>query len=316
MPGLSRRFAIVIAVVGLLVAPAVASADTNLVTNGDFETGNLTGWTHADAPNSPFDGSWFIYSGTTAPLSDFPVVAPPQGDFAVVADQGGPGRRILYQDVALPAGATKIQLSLLLYYRTQVPIVEQDNLDFSGPPPANEQYRIDVMKPSAPLDSVAAGDILTSVFNTPTGSVMTVAPTERVVDLTPYAGQTVRLRLAEADNEGVFNASVDAISITAHTNAFTIGNLTKDKKKGTALIPVTSPEPGTFQLTGWGIVQSTVPVGAGTTNLLVKTTGKKKKKLKKNGKAKVSPFVTFAPEGLPGHTEQLNINLKKKRKKK
>ena len=34
-------------------------------------------------------------------------------------------------------------------------------------------------------------------------------------DLTPFAGQTVRLRFAEVDGAGFFNASTDAVSITS-----------------------------------------------------------------------------------------------------
>ena len=44
-------------------------------TNGDFETGTLSGWTVVD--NADFPGSWFAYSGTSAPLSGRRVAAPP-----------------------------------------------------------------------------------------------------------------------------------------------------------------------------------------------------------------------------------------------
>jgi hypothetical protein len=37
-------------------------------------------------------------------------------------------------------------------------------------------------------------------------------------DLTPFAGQTVRLRSAEVDDQSFFEASVDAVTITRTTS--------------------------------------------------------------------------------------------------
>src|SRR6266852_631235 len=70
---------------------------TDLVINGDFEAGSLTGWTVRDQAGG--DGSWFIQRGTMSPESGFLVPAPPQGSFAAMTDQFGPGSHILYQDI-------------------------------------------------------------------------------------------------------------------------------------------------------------------------------------------------------------------------
>ena len=59
-----------------------------------------------------------------------------------------------------------------------------------------------------------------------------MAPTPVSVDLTPFAGQTVRLRLAEVDNRFFFNAGADAISISSvPINTFTFGKLTLNKRR-------------------------------------------------------------------------------------
>jgi hypothetical protein len=306
-----------------LVGPAVANAA--VVDNGDFETGNLSGWTLDNSPDDMSAGSWFAYTGTTPPISGMfpgsaPVSPPPQGNFAAITDQGGPGRRILYQDITVPSAGPQY-LTLFVYYSTAVDLASPDSLDPAGPF-ENEQYRIDVMRPTAALDSVAPADVLKTVFRTQTGAPHVLAPTKTIVELASLMGQTVRLRFAEVDNSGVLNAGTDAVSVDS--DLITLGTPRANKKKGTALLPVSVPFPGTLSLSGNGVAQqSTAPaskavaVQAGTTSLLVKATGKKKRKLKRKGKTNVSLTVTYTPTGTttPG-SETTNVKLKKKRKKK
>jgi hypothetical protein len=295
--------------VALLAAPGGAGAA--IVNNGDFETGNLSGWQLSTT--APGEG-WFAYSGTSSPLNDFSIPAPPQGNHAAITDEEGEGLHVLYQDMTLPPGGSVNQLSLFVYYDTAAPIDSPNSLDPMGG--ANQQYRIDVMKPSAPIDSVAAGDVLLTVFRTLAGDPQSLGPTVKTADLTAFAGQTIRLRLAEVDNQFFFNAGADAISI--NSNGFTIGAATRNKKKGTAQLPVTVPDAGTLTLSGKGVKGSSaaasksVAVQGGTTNLVVKAKGKKAKKLKRKGKVKVNVTVTYAPSGLAGSSQTEKLKLKKK----
>ncbi len=199
--------ALVAVSMALLAAPAAAHAA--IVTNGDFETGSLSGWQTQNTGSG-----WFAYSGTASPTNARPIAAPPQGSLAAVTDQSSQGTRILYQDVALEPGQTHT-LSLYVYYMTNSAIAHPatDSLDYFVVP--NQQYRIDVMKPSAPLTSINPADILLPIFRTATGDPTTLAPTMMTADLTPFAGQTVRLRFAEVDGGGFFNASTDAVSIAS-----------------------------------------------------------------------------------------------------
>jgi hypothetical protein len=308
-----KRRVFVRGIVGLALLVAPGSASAAIVTNGDFETGNFSGWQLNDAPDPP-TGSWLVYTG--ASLGGDPIPAPPQGNFAAAVNQSDPGRHLLYQDLTLPPGGSQYLLSMYVYYDSNAAISSQPNLDFAGPP--NQQYRIDVMRPSAPLDSVASGDILRAVFQTVTGDPPTLAPTVMTTDLKPFAGQTVRLRFAEVDNQDIFHAATDAVAVK--TNAFTLDQVIRNKKKGTAQLPVTVPDAGTLTLTGSGVkprsARKAVAVGAGTTNLLVKATGKKKRDLKRKGKAKVSVTVTYTPNGLSANSRQTSVKLKKKLKKK
>jgi hypothetical protein len=315
----------------LLALPAGAGAAT--VVNGDFEAGNLSGWvTRNEIADFPFPGSWFAYSGTEAPISteseevgeeefeEFPrsVLAPPQGTFAAISDQNGPGTHILYQDIYLEPRRTHT-LSMLVYYVSEEPIVAPDTLSAGIPGVPNQQYRVDVMKPGAPILSVNPVDILTTLYRTPSGAPQVVTPTAVSADLTPFAGQTVRIRLAEADNELFFNAGADAISVASvappPSNAFTFGKLQLNKKKGTGKLAVNVPDPGRLtavDVRSLGTARSALPskrppvlikkaqlgiAAAGTAKLNLKPTGVGKKTLKKTGKLSFKLLVTFTPTG-------------------
>lgn len=187
--------------------PMIADPPGDL-TNGGFETGTLAGWTEVDQAGGT--GSWVTYSGTTAPLSGQVIAAPPEGMFAATSDQTGPGSHILYQDLALAAGPQP-RLDFFVYYTNAAGAFSTPaTLDYTVSP--NQQYRIDLIKPTAAVNSVAPADILATIFQTMVGDPATKPPTLIQFDLTPFAGTTVRLRFAEVDNQGVFDASVDAFA--------------------------------------------------------------------------------------------------------
>ena len=184
------------------------NASGPVVTNGDFETGDLSGWGLYHAGNT---WGWLPYSGTVSPMSGMTIEAPPQGIYAATSDQLGPSVQILYQDITLSEGLC-YELQFTLYYRNWNNLFfTPDDLTHTSIP--NQQYRVDIMDPAAPVLSVSPGDVLANVFQTQVGDPLTLGPTPITFDLSPFAGQTVRLRLAEVDNQWFFNASVDDVRI-------------------------------------------------------------------------------------------------------
>jgi D-alanyl-D-alanine carboxypeptidase len=179
----------------------------------DFESGALTGWRAVGGGS----GGWFVYTdGSRAPdpaRSDpnvpFVLPDPPQGRFAAVSDTTGPGTRILYRDVKLDG---RFRLHLSVFYAGVGGLSSPHTLayDEAG---ANQQFRIDLVAPSAPIDSVARGDVLVNIFKTSAGDPDARGPTAVSVDLSRWAGQTVRLRLAATDNRGPLRAGVDDIRL-------------------------------------------------------------------------------------------------------
>ena len=182
------------------------------VSNGDFESGDFSGWQRANKRPSDSEGNWFVYSGTQTPLGSF-ITAPPQGDFAATTDQNDPGSHVLYRNIKLEEGMNHT-LSFYLYYVNEWrDFITPNTLSFADED--NQQYRVDLMKPKSKPFSMKNDAIKENLFRTEVGDPDTLEPTLMVFDLTPYAGKTVRLRFAEVDNQGNFLASVDDVKVSS-----------------------------------------------------------------------------------------------------
>jgi hypothetical protein len=177
----------------------------------DFESGTLANW----RVEQRGAGGWFSYSnGKAAPdaaRSDpnvpFDVPDPPQGKVAAVTDANGPGRRILYRDITLDG---RYRLHLTVFYvnfGTFSAVTTSSRNTLSD----EQQYRIDIVSASAAVDSMVKEHVLATVFQGQPGDPSRRSPTEVTVDLSPWAGQTIRLRLVCADNQGPLRAGVDDI---------------------------------------------------------------------------------------------------------
>lgn len=181
--------------------------------NGDFELGNLSNWSVSKAGAT----DWYNYTGTSAPVTGGffdPVSAPPQGDRAAISDSAGAGWAILYRDIPLPAGPAQT-LKLQVYYVNRAIegwITPADLMNTAVP---NQQFRVDIIHPSAALNTTASGpaDVLLEVFKTEVGDDLSMAPTQFCADLSAYAGSTVRLRIAVAMTQNTLNASVDDVQL-------------------------------------------------------------------------------------------------------
>jgi hypothetical protein len=95
----------------------------------------------------------------------------------------------------------------------------------------------------------------------------------------------------------------------------------RNKKKGTATLTISVPNPGQLDFSGTGInIAETAAVktvtAPGPVKFLISATGKKRKKLNKKGKVRVTATFTFTPNGGSPRTQSTNIQLKKKLKRK
>jgi hypothetical protein len=146
----------------------------------------------------------------------FNVPDPPQGKFAAVTDMRGPGTRILYRDLRLD-GRYVLQMSI--FYINGVDGFSGYASSFASPKTLsvdagpNQQFRIDLLAPAAPVDSVADEDIRATIFQTSSSDRTRTRPTPISFDLSRWNGQTVRLRFASVDNQRPMRVGVDDIRL-------------------------------------------------------------------------------------------------------
>jgi hypothetical protein len=202
------RLSAVALVAALAATPSAASAQVApLLPNGGFESGTLEHWRTSEW-GTPGDG-WSAGTGTASPLTRHVIPAPPRGSWQAVVDQTEAGSHVLFRDIVV---TPELGLVLTLWYRNRATrfITPQTLGPFVRP---NQQLRVDLIRPEARLRSMAAEDILATVFRTRVGAPRWSAPRVFRRDLSRFAGQTVRLRIAEVDNQGFFQAGVDGVRL-------------------------------------------------------------------------------------------------------
>jgi CubicO group peptidase (beta-lactamase class C family) len=215
-PGASRMVDFIAA--RLPLASATTPRTATVV--DDFESGTLAGWT-LDHRGS---GSWFAYQdGRQAPdpkqsnaFVPFNVPNPPHGKVAAVSDAPGPGMQLMYRDLKLEG---PLMLELTVFYVNgsdglsgySAPFVTPRSLAINAGP--NQQFRVDLLAPTAAPDSMADVDVRATVFETRPDAPARRGPTPVRYDLSPWAGETVRLRIATVNNQAPMRSGVDHVRL-------------------------------------------------------------------------------------------------------
>jgi hypothetical protein len=111
------------------------------------------------------------------------------------------------------------------------------------------------------------------------------------------------------------------LTLLPESNVVTFGKVQRNKKKGTAMLPVNVPGRGTLALSGKGV--KAIPARAsvattieGTVTLPIRAKGKARKRLVATGKAKLKVGVTFTPTSDPANppaTQTAKVKLLKNR---
>lgn len=210
------RVASVPSVVVLLISVAPAFAQTEVLTNGSFESG-LTGWTTATQLAAGAAGSC-SYNGVTAPgtetltsLAGFPATDGTQTALGSVADTTGTAAIIscvLYQDVAIPAGATTATFTF--------DIGVKGNINGS-----NNGYKVAVYSTAAVPGFSDANLVGSTVVASPGSADATLqGKTSGSFNISSRAGQTVRFAIINAaqSNRGEM-IGVDNVKFLVNTAA-------------------------------------------------------------------------------------------------
>jgi hypothetical protein len=112
------------------------------------------------------------------------------------------------------------------------------------------------------------------------------------------------------------NFRLNMTAVVEPSNTFTLGKATLNKRKGTATITATVPNPGQLTASGKGVkaagaAVTSKAVGAGTVKLKIRAKGKKKAKLNDTGKVKLNAQISYTPTGGTAATLSRKVKLKK-----
>ncbi len=189
-----------------------------LVTNGDFETGDFTAWTVSNKNNPGIPpGNWYIDTpGTTTPQSSRASLATGGsgsfGSWYAVSDQTGPGVHCLIQTITVAQPLVSATLSFDMFVNDWDSGPIGNSLDLGSGDVQNG--RVDILTAGADPYDTGAG-VLSNLFSGIDTGTDPHAFTSYSFDITSIigAGGTFQLRFAEADSEFFFNMGVDNISL-------------------------------------------------------------------------------------------------------
>jgi hypothetical protein len=128
----------------------------------------------------------------------------------------------------------------------------------------------------------------------------------------------------DCDSDGFGDETQDPDTSPCKDRNFSFGKLKRNKKKGTATLPVDVPGPGTLVLTGKGLVKQRLGAAsragalaktvnaAGRVKLKVKAKGKKRRRLDATGTVTVMAKITYTPTGGVSNTKAKRIKLVKR----
>jgi hypothetical protein len=223
------RRGLTIALVATLAIGAVALAAPR---NGGFETGTFSGgWKVKD----PGAGDWYVYDGRSVieptrasrgaggPIGP-QFFRPPRGRYAAAAYQDGPGLNILHRRLRLKAGEINKLSFFLAWDNSQNRFHTPDSFDYEGggaarglmgpPKNPNQQFRIDILKPNAPVDTLKDRQILATLFQVRRGTKDRRDYKRERFNLTELGlDGTVRFRVAEVDNQGTLPVGIDNVKL-------------------------------------------------------------------------------------------------------
>lgn len=175
---------------------------TETVTNGDFETGDLTGWTEV---LSGCNADWLTNDGTLNPFGPTGLTAPITGNFDAVNIQSCNGEQILLQEIVVPVNIISADMS----WNDRI----ISHAVLSDP---NQEARMEIR-------DAAGTTVLAEIFSTNNGDVaIQNGPNARAFDVTStlqaLEGQTVTLAFDNEVRSFFSNWFVDDVSLLIETN--------------------------------------------------------------------------------------------------
>jgi len=171
-----------------------------MISNGDFESGSLSGWTVTNWGS----GGWVVNTGSFDPYGNAGPIAPISGSYDALTHQNNPGFHALAQSFVVPAEITSAVLAWSDRIRNSAGTF------------------VDSIQEWQVLVKDSGGNTIQEVFATNPGDApWQTGPNSRSFDLTSLLqfreGQTLQISFEERDNLTTFNASLDDVSLLVTT---------------------------------------------------------------------------------------------------
>jgi hypothetical protein len=212
----------IVAAAAMLVACAQPAAATSVIVNGDFETGDTTGW-QVVCNNPPgILGDFAVQAAPVAPVNGYPTVGPAGGEFYAASGQNGGGVRALLQQFTIGASSS-VHLSFDMFTNNFAgSTIVTGTLDaFAGP---NQYARVDILAvgAAAPTNPLTTGvGLLANLYSGADLVLQGPNPYAHYdFDITSIVGGggSFILRFAEVDNQFLFTQGVDNVYIGVDEN--------------------------------------------------------------------------------------------------
>lgn len=185
---------------------------TELITNGGFETGDLTGWTVEYLPGA--SGTITVVSGTVASSTGYSTAGPSEGTWYALSDPTEAFAGAIFQPFTVPDGDEEVSLTFDMFV-----------LDASGEGPLdagviaysgvgdNQHVRVDIL--SATAGTFDTGGVINTLYLDVDGYAPVLPYISRSFDLSAdlAADETYVLRFAQSSSVNYMNTGIDNVSI-------------------------------------------------------------------------------------------------------
>jgi hypothetical protein len=192
---------LLVAFAGVALLAIATPARANLITNGDFNSGALAGWTTVSTGGNA-NAFYVIPNGSSAPVSGLAIpVNSTGGNYFAASDQVGPGGEVLLQSFTTSGGALTLTFNWFDNSHTA-----QSGTALNG---SSQAARVDILFNGASAFDVGAGVAENLMLNTTSSSWQSAT-----YNITDLAAGTYELRFGSGQNSYYQEFGVDNVSLT------------------------------------------------------------------------------------------------------
>lgn len=186
---------------------------TELLANGDFETGDLTGWTVAYVPEAA--GMISVIAATVSPLNGYRMAGPAGGTFYALSENNESYAGVLFQTFTFPDGDDEVAVSFEMFVldNSGDGPLDAGEIAYGGVEP-NQHVRVDVLSAAAGTFDTGLG-VIKNLYLNVDGYEPILPYILYSFDLSPdlESGETYMLRFAQSSNQDYLFMGIDNVSV-------------------------------------------------------------------------------------------------------